>query len=238
MHWGTLKAACRRGGVYVGSKGKTDLGEALARPILDGITFAWSDLFGEKLLRVVEKWTEELSKKAGLYRDRLKQDLRKWPDIRQGVVVSLDALIDASGKVLQEHLAQLAGDMETRIQETQRTLYESVPNQVRANMQGPFKQAAGQEGKGMKQLMLDMLSRHARQLSHVMFDDAHKALLDGLRSLNDWLIRAFTEMADTIRQKAALATEQITAKPERQSDQLVEQEIGMLETLVGSLVEA
>src|SRR5262249_42687549 len=122
MHWGTLKAACRRGGVYVGPKGRTDLAEDLARPILDGIAFAWSDFFGERLQQVVEKWTSALSQKAGAYRDRLKQDLRKWPELSGHLVGSLDALIDTSGKVLQEHLAQIASDMEVRIQQTQRTL--------------------------------------------------------------------------------------------------------------------
>lgn len=233
MHWGTLKAACRRGGVYVGPKGRTDLAEDLARPILDGIAFAWSDFFGEKLQQVVEKWTAALSQRAGEYRDRLKQDLRKWPDLPQNLVGSLDALIDASGKVLQEHLAQIASDMEGKIQHAQRTLYESVPDQVRANMQAAFKEAAGQQGSGMKGRMLDRLGEHARRVSQVMFDDAHKALLDGLRGLNDWLARAFGEMADAIRHKASLATEQITAGPGQTSDQAIEKERQTLDNLAG-----
>ncbi len=48
IQWNTLRAVCRRGGVYKGTR-VNDFPEDLASPILDGIAFAWADFFSENL---------------------------------------------------------------------------------------------------------------------------------------------------------------------------------------------
>ena len=46
--------------------------------------------------------------------------------------------METTGRILQEMLAQTRSNMETKVQHTQRTLYESVPSQVKVNMQSAF----------------------------------------------------------------------------------------------------
>ncbi len=74
--------------------------------------------------------------------------------------------------------------MTASIEEKQRRLYESVPEQVRANMQAAFEAAAEEKSAGMKQRIVQILSTHAQQVAQVMFDDAREhslAVFVGLR---------------------------------------------------------
>ena len=68
MHWATIKAVCRRGGTHVGANGRSDFPADLSKPILDGIAFAWSDFFGERLSQTLEKSTSRLLHNAETYR--------------------------------------------------------------------------------------------------------------------------------------------------------------------------
>ena len=70
MHHLTIKAVCRRGGSHVGVR-TNDFSTDLSKPILDGIAFAWSDFFGDRLQAVLEKWTDHLILTAGSYHESL-----------------------------------------------------------------------------------------------------------------------------------------------------------------------
>ncbi len=207
MHWGTIKAVCRRDGVYVGAGGRNDFPADLSKPILDGIAFAWSDFFGERLAQTLEKAAHRLLRRAEVYRDQLTKSLASAPDISRELFASLDGVLETTAHILQEIQAQTKTKMESRIQHDQRRLYESIPQQVRANMQPAFEGAAREKGAGMKDRMVDTLGTHTHQVAQVMFDDARQVILDGVRSLNDWLAREYDTMIDAVRRNATLAAE-------------------------------
>ncbi len=207
MHPQTIGAVCRRGGVYAGSTGRNDFPAELSKPILDGIAFAWSDFFGDRLAKTLEKAADRLLRRADGYRDRLRQALKSAPDISPELFASLDGVLETTARILQEIQAQTKNKMERKIQHTQRGLYESVPQEVRANMQPAFEQAAQQEGTGMRDRMVNILSNHAHQVAQTMFDDARESLLNGVRSLNDWLAREYDQMIDAVKRDARLAAE-------------------------------
>lgn len=238
MHWATLRAVCRRGGAYKGTTGQNDLPAELSKPILDGIAFAWSEFFGERLSQTLEKWTNSLLRHAETYRGRLIRSLSTASDVSESLAKSLDRVLETTDKVLQELLAQTKGKMETRIQDEQRTLYEAIPVQVKANMQGAFEIASEECGTGMKQRMVAILAQHAHKVAQVMFDDARDALLNGVRSLNDWLAREFDSMIETVRRNAKLAAENIAVSGQEMSKATVEHELNVLSefaTLIGKL---
>ena len=114
-------------------------------------------------------------------------------------------------KVLDEILAQISSEMEHKITEKQRTLYETVPEQVKANMQVAFANAAEEKGAGMKKRMIETLSSHAHEVSQVMFDDARDSLLNGVRSLNNWLGTEYKRMTDAVTRNADLAAQNLTS---------------------------
>ena len=187
VHHMTLRAVCRRGGAYVGSTGKTDLPADLSKPILDSIAFAWSDFFGEKLRIILEKWTDALLRHADGFGRQVLEAVSAKPDLPPGMLVNQDRILETTEKVLRELLAQVNTAMEARIQEDQRTLYERVPAEVRANMKEAFKRTAEEQGTGMRQRMVAILAEEANRVSQKMFDEAREAILSGLRGLNDWL---------------------------------------------------
>jgi hypothetical protein len=240
MAWNTLKAACRRGGTHVGTTGKNDLSADLSKPILDSIAFAWSDFFGEKLQVLLGKWTDMLLRHADDYRRRLLDTVGRRADLPPTLFANLDGILETTEKVLKELLGQINSAMEARIQKDQRTLYESVPGQVKANMQEAFDDAAAESGKDMKKRMVAILRNHARQVSQVMFDDARESLLVGLRSLNDWLAHEFCEMTAAVRRHASSAAENLLVGGEKMSDEAIsreEQPLEELAVIVDSILE-
>ncbi len=240
MHWATLRAVCRRGGAYTGTTGKNDLPADLSKPILDSVAFAWSDFFGEKLQILLGKWTDMLLRHADDYRRRLMDTVGRRADLPPSLFANLDGILKTTEKVLKELLGQINSTMEARIQTDQRTLYESVPGRVKANMQEAFDDAATESGTGMKKRMVAILSDHARQVSQVMFDDARESLLAGLRSLNDWLAHEFSEMTAAVGRHASLAAENLLVGGEKMSDEAISREEKTLEeiaVIVESILE-
>lgn len=232
IHWATLRAVCRRGGAYTGTTGKNDLPADLAKPILDSIAFAWSDFFGEKLQLLLTKWTDVLLRHADDYRRRLMNSLGTNTELPPSLFASLDSILETTDKVLKELLGQITSEMELRIQQDQRTLYESVPAQVKANMQDAFDDAAMESGVGMKKRMVATISKHAKRVSQVMFDDARESLLSGLRGLNDWLAHEFCEMTSAVNRHATLAADNLLVGGEKLSEEVIAREKQPLEELM------
>lgn len=238
-HHATIKAVCRRGGVYVGTTGRNDFPADLCKPILDGIAFAWSDFFGEKLKQILEKWTNRLRRNADDYRRRLFESLSSTADLPSGIVKNMSGIFETNDKILDEILAQISTEMENKILEKQRTLYEKVPEQVKASMQPAFEAAADERGKGMKQRIMETLSSHARQVSQIMFDDAREALLSGVRSLNRWITAEYTKMTEAVTRNASLAAENVVSSEGRlTADNIATQQqlLNEFEELVGQIV--
>ncbi len=117
-----------------------DLPSDLCKPILDGIAFAWSDFFGDKLTQTLEQGTTRLLKYASSHRNQLIGVLRHSTEISESVTTSIDRILDTTEKVLTEQLAQIKSTMTASIEEKQRRLYESVPEQVRQTCKLPLRQ--------------------------------------------------------------------------------------------------
>lgn len=228
MHWGTIKAVCRRGGVHTGAGGRSDFPADLSKPILDGIAFAWSDFFGVRLGQTLEKAAHRLLGRTEVYRNQLTQSLASAPEISQDLFLSLDGVLETTARILQEIQAQTKSKMEGKIQHTQRNLYETVPQQVRTNMQPAFEEAADEKGTGMKDRMVDILSSHAHRVAQVMFDDARESILNGVRGLNDWLAREYDLMIDAVKRNTGLAAENFIASGDNMTLKAIADEQAML----------
>ncbi len=231
VHHMTIAAVCRRGGVHVGTTGRNDFPADLSKPILDGIAFAWSDFFGEHLQTTLKKWTDSLLLHADAFQERLKGSLMHVSESAPDLIEDLEAIFDTAKEVLQEKVAQTNNQMEDRIQHEQRTLYESVTEQVRANMKPAFAQASEETGRGMKDRMVEILAGHARQVSQTKFDDARDTILNGIGGLNSWLAREYQEIIKAVQRNANLAEENLVVSGERVTSQALTAELGILSGL-------
>lgn len=238
MHWATLRAVSRRAGAYVGSTGKHDLPADLTKPVLDSITFAWSDFFGDKLGQTLEKWTQKLINQADDHRRRLLESIRIFAASSPNLERSVSDTLVITEKVVTELLQQTKTEMESKIENVRRSLYDCIPDQVRANMRAAFERAAAESGTGMKARMVDILAKHAGEVSEVMFSDAEQAILDGVRSLNDWLCSKYVEMEETVNRHTVLAADNLTLGRDELSVTAIENErqsMLHLAKVVGSL---
>ncbi|MCA9076576.1 MAG: dynamin family protein [Planctomycetaceae bacterium] len=231
LHHNTIRAACRRGGVHHGATGKNDFPADLCKPILDGIAFAWSEFFGEKLRHIIEKWGQKLHGSSDDYRRGLLEAVRRQPDLPPEVIHGLEQVFDTTERVVNEILAQTTTAMEDRVLEKQRTLYESIPDQVSANMQAAFEKSAEETGAGMKQRIVSILSEHAHKVSQVMFDDAQEALLKGVRSLNNWLGTEYEKMTNAVRRNAGIAAENLVSSKGTLTEEHIAVELALLTDL-------
>lgn len=230
-HHGTVKAVCRRGGAFVGALGRNDFPSDLCKPIMDGIAFAWSDFFGEKLRLVLEKWTDRLRSNAEDHHRALRGILDSMDELPTGAPDRLLSMFETTQRVLSEVFSQAALEMETKITEKQRTLYEHIPTQVKANMQDAFTLAAAESGSGMKQRMIEILSEHAKKISQVMFDEARDALLNGLRGLNDWICSEFQKMTKSVDRNATLASDDLIGSEIQRTNEYIMQHEQILDEL-------
>lgn len=232
LHWATLRAITRRGGVYVGSNGRHDLAADLAKPILDAIAFAWSDFFGERLGLTLDEGARRLLRISDEHQQRLAVALTTGED-----APPLPGLADTTARIVREQVGQTKEGMAGRIEGVRRTLYEQIPGQVRANLAPACARVAQERGSGMKARMVAGLTEHARQTAGTMFADAEEAIRQGVRALTDGLGQTYGEMAGTIDRHARVGLDNLRAGAGDRSAAAIERERATLAQMHAQLAD-
>ncbi|MDB2686885.1 hypothetical protein N9Y42_06705, partial [Mariniblastus sp.] len=197
----------------------------------NGIAFAWSEFFGDRLRQGLDKWSDRLRKNSTDYRVRLSENVIATTKLPPNVGKSIEKVFATTEKVLADLVERVKSEMDQKITDDQRTIYEHIPEQVNAHMQDAFEVAGRERGPGMKQRMIEILQKHASDVSEIMFDDARDALLTGVRSLNDWLSNEYGKMAQTVSRNAGFAADNIVSGNSDLSEDKVEELQVMLNDL-------
>jgi predicted GTPase len=208
IHWSTLRAIVRRGGRFNSpTSGQYDFAEDISRPVLESITFAWTDFFGDKMAHLMEVWADRLLTLADRHRVETMRDISALvgPDSKQ-LAADLEASLNVAGRLVKEYLGQSKSSMGGHLDEVRSSLYEQIPRQVGANMQRAYATAGGESGTGMKQRILEALATHARQVCKVMFDDARDQIMVGVRMVTDTMARNYKGMTDNLYDRLSLPT--------------------------------
>lgn len=224
IHWATLRAIVRRDGAFhSASSGVHDLPADIAKPILNGITFAWVDFFGDKLDQIMDKWTGRLLLAAEKHGHDILLAIQKVnPDAASPMHEDHKRVAQATERLIAEHVGQAHEMMLRRIETVRRNLYERIPEQIAADMRSAFENAARESGAGMKARMVGTISKHAVQVSGDMFHDVEEAVGEGVRSLNDWLKSQFKEMANVVERQSQVQLENATG-----TDNLSPEDLGV-----------
>jgi hypothetical protein len=209
MHYSSLRSMVRNDGSYRGSAGEFDCSLEIARPVRNAITFAWSDFFADHLANTLDQWTDQLRRSADDHRRALLDALAPIAGSNAAVQKDLERFTTNASKVLTEQLAQIKEKADAKIHDVQKNLYKSIAGQVSANMIPAFRLAGKVEGTGSKDRTLQILRKHAKETSATMFGDVERDLLQGVRSLDDWLIRQYAEMTGTVARHAEQVTENL-----------------------------
>ncbi len=209
MYWSTIRAVARRNGVFYGSTGDHDFPGNIADPILDKVTFAWADFFGNKLSGLLERSTARMENIAEEHRLELLGILQKI-STDEASRQSLTKIGETTASVLKEIFNQSQESMKEKIDRVRRNLHDTIPGQIRANMASAFERAAEERGRGMKARMLETIGKHAKDTAKVMFADARKAVIDGVGGLVDSLGRKEREMGEAVTRQSVLMVENVT----------------------------
>lgn len=181
-HWGTLRAAVRRGGIYDGSRA-IDLPADLALLFEDPIAIVWSIyILAELRRRTAQIGTEYVS---------ILGELVKWAR-QQGDAVD-HKVVEALHRELQAEMKGLAGVGREAIDElrslVKSELYEKLEKKVRQRCR-QFVDSGGDRGTGVKTRMLEMLD----ELADLVVEAARPAA-------QEVLTRRYRQVEEEIRAK-------------------------------------
>lgn len=215
LHWGTLRATMKRGGVFRGSRlGEQDFPMAIARPILNEITFAWSEFFEEKLGHRLENGMRDLIEASQQYSQTLERSIREIEGLPPELINQINDQHGSLRAILKERVEQSKFQIRQYIQDKQRNLWEVIPERIKNDMIPAFVLAGQETGTGLKQRILDILKQHMNQVSKEMFMECHKMINEGIRGLIQWLTEEYAEMANTLEEHAQMISTNMMSRTE------------------------
>ena len=154
IHWSTLRAIVRRGGVFHGSTRRWDLPEELAETITKKVVFRWAELFES----FAKQFTQELESKCGdlmaQHRSLIHQAVKT--QMGSGAVGWLDDL--GSGTALPFEFDLTRAQLNQQLETERRNFLASLIESLRKELQPVFQRAADESGTGMKHRIIQILT--------------------------------------------------------------------------------
>jgi hypothetical protein len=207
IHANTLGALCRNGGTWRTGGRRFDLVGDLTRPLLNSIAFAWDEYFGQRLEGVMERGYGKLQGLGEEY--TLKHLLPRIPGNSQ-LRQDTEKFGDTTKKVLEEQVTQSRLGVRAEIDAKRATLYEQIPDSVKAAMKPAFAAAGQESGTGMRQRIIDNHLRPAAiRVARQVFRDARADIESELNGLQQMMIRAYADMTATVRRHAMTTSKNV-----------------------------
>ena len=164
-------------------------------------------------------------------------DEMKFIDIDDDMHKSFEKLFTTSEAILKEHTGQIKVEMQEKIDRARKTLYEQIDGQIDANMQNAYGEAADEFGTGMKQRMVEILTKHAHDVAGVMFEDARRDISVGIRELCDYLLHKYDEMKEIVIRQSEIAQGNLMMDSEKLSPEDIEEKKQKLQQFMALLNE-
>jgi len=219
IHWGSLRAATRKGGRHVTTRGKRiNMGEDVVGPLMKMLPMVWDRFFTQDTRGVVRTYVDAvkfLCSGYGREVDRILQTNLKSKR-KQNYADQV--------KWFEEKLALLSENTLRQVEVTVRERRTDMANRLIAaahNELAPALVQAGlQAGSGMKQRMLDILEAQAKEVVQRTYTSIQQDLIDGLLELEARIIRHLAEIrkeaekqADIFADNCSVDTDEATNNP-------------------------
>ena len=219
IHWGSLRAATRKGGRHVTTRGKRiNMGEDVVGPLMKMLPLVWDRFFTQDTRGVVSSYVDAVKFLCSGYG-------REVARILQAVLKSDRTRHYAEQvKWFEEKLVLLSENTLRQVEVTVRERRTDMANRLIAaahNELAPALMQAGlQAGSGMKQRMLDILEARAKEVVHRTYTSIQQDLIDGLLELEARIIRHLAEIrqeaekqADIFAGNCSVDTDEATNNP-------------------------
>lgn len=219
IHWGSLRAATRKGGRHVTTRGKRiNMGEDVVGPLMKMLPLVWDRFFTQDTRGVVSSYVDAVKFLCSGYG-------REVARILQAVLKSdRTRHYGEQVKWFEEKLGLLSENTLRQVEVTVRERRTDMANRLIAaahNELAPALVQAGlQAGSGMKQRMLDILEAQAKEVVHRTYTSIQQDLIDGLLELEARIIRHLAEIrqeaekqADIFAGNCSVDTDEATNNP-------------------------
>lgn len=218
MHWNTMRATARREGQWSTGGRRIDLAEQLAKPLLDSVTFAWVEFFGDRALQAVDNLADGLKDLAVDYIDRFQLALRPIPALADVVEQRAEATAGAVRQIVDQRLSELDRDIKERLSADRRRLTDDVLAQIRVAMKPAFVEAAAVRGQGSGSQMVDILHHHAVRSSEEMFANVRTEIEELLVELTEFLSTRARVVTANVQREALSMNELVSARAREHLD--------------------
>jgi len=211
-HWGTLRAAVRRGGSFYGSRA-INLPDDISNYFQEPMAAVW----GQKLLRDVRKRTTELSSDI----EQMVAEICAWANENGGASINKKLL-----QTQQERVAALAEQMKQVGKDAVDELRNTVKSRLSEAIRGPVERACkkfvaeGDDiGPGVKGRILDLFSRLAEKATAAAQEPAITILQTNFSAVREEIQTAFRQGGDPIQGTADLIVEKHEERVKRSDAQ-------------------
>lgn len=220
IHWGSMRAAARRGGRHVTSRGKRiNMGEDVIAPLQKMLPLVWDKFFTQDTRSVVQLYVEAVKFLCTGYGGEVSRILQS--------VVKADRTKHYSEQVkwFEDKLGVMTESSLRQIEVTVRERRIAMANRLIAVAQQellPALTRAGLEtGSGMKQRMLEILESQARDIISRTYGSIQNDLIEGLKELEVRILHHLTEVrkeaekqADIFANNCSVDTDEAVKNPQ------------------------
>jgi GTP-binding protein EngB required for normal cell division len=227
VHWGTLRAAVRRGGAFHGSR-NINLPDDISNYFQEPMAAVW----GQKLLRDIRKRTTELSSDI----EQMVEEICDWANTNGGTNVNKKLLENQ-----QQRVHAMAAQMKVVGKEAVDELRETVKNRLIDEIRKPIKGACerfvregNDQGPGVKYRILDLFKRLAASATTAAQQPAIDILQKNFGEVRSEIQEAFAQGGDPIQSTAELIVESHEARVKRSDAQRRGRILGELELIFES----
>ena len=226
-HWGTLRAAVRRGGSFYGSRA-INLPDDISNYFQEPMAAVW----GQKLLRDVRKRTTELSSDI----EQMVAEICGWANENGGASVNKKLL-----QTQQERVAALAEQMKQVGKEAVDELRNTVKSRLSEAIRGPVERACkkfvaeGDDiGPGVKSRILYLFGQLAEKATSAAQEPAITILQSNFAAVREEIQTAFRQGGDPIQGTADLIVEKHEERMKRSDAQKRRPILEELETVLAA----
>jgi GTP-binding protein EngB required for normal cell division/gas vesicle protein len=197
VHWGTLRAAVRRGGAFYGSR-HINLPDDITGFFQEPMAAVW----GQKLLRDIRRRTSELADDI----EQLVKEVCDWAVQQEGAKANKKLL-----ETQQERVHALAAQMKAVGKEAVDEMRETVKNELAKTIREPIKAACSKFvkrgddiGPGVKSRVLELFNRLANDATTAAKEPAMRILREKAKHVQKEIQDEFKKGGDPLQDTANL----------------------------------
>jgi GTP-binding protein EngB required for normal cell division len=211
-HWGTLKAAVRRGGAYDGSR-HINLPDDITSYFQDPMAAVW----GQKLLVDMRKETTNLAEDI----NQMVGQICQWARENENVKVQ-PALLNSQ----QERIKGLVEQMKTVGKEAVKGLKDAVQNELSKHIREQVRKACKKfvdrgdhVGQGVKSRILDLFEKLASESTQLAVQPAIEILQTRAKEVRDEILKEFKKGGEPLQDTVDVIVQKHADRIKRSDDQ-------------------